>query len=193
MELVFDLALVAGLVFLLVRGGSLNLVIATEVVAATAAAVGSEAFVLMFRTNERVRLSQKELLKKSAIFNLYTFVGNLYDRLDIVLLSKFAGDYATGVYRAAYRVPSGQSNSCRMAFFIACYPRFPEMHEASRNYANSSTSLAVRPATPRKWPVRRRTLQMACPIPRFAVCLCSERSTLTTIAAPRSRKLCLRC
>ena len=102
-ELGFDLALVVGLIVLLARRGGLNLVIATEVLAAVTAAVLSEAFVLTFRTSERVYLGRKELLKKSLIFNLYTFVGNMYDRIDILLLSKLAGDYATGVYSAAYR------------------------------------------------------------------------------------------
>ena len=34
---------------------------------------------------------------------VYAFIGNLYDRIDIVLLSRLAGNYATGVYSAAYR------------------------------------------------------------------------------------------
>jgi len=102
-ELVFSLALVAGVVFLLEQDGGLDVVIATEVIAATAAAMASIVFGLMFRTNERIRLKGKQLLQKSAIFNMYAFIGNLYDRLDIVLLSKLAGDHATGIYSAAYR------------------------------------------------------------------------------------------
>ncbi|MGD0226642.1 MAG: flippase [Terriglobia bacterium] len=102
-ELVFDLALVGGGVLLIVQRGGLPVVIATEVIAATAAAVASVALVLIFRTKERIRINAKQLFKKSVIFNIYAFVGNLYDRLDVVLLSKLAGDYATGVYSAAYR------------------------------------------------------------------------------------------
>jgi O-antigen/teichoic acid export membrane protein len=92
-----------GAVFLLVQGGSLNVVIATEVIAPAAAAVASVVFALMFRPSVRVWLKTRQLLEKSAIFNTYAFVTNLYDRFDIVLLSKLAGDYATGVYSAAYR------------------------------------------------------------------------------------------
>lgn len=102
-ELVFDCALAAGAVFILVRSSALRTVIATEVIAATAAAVTSILFVLKFRTKERISLDRKQLFEKSAIFNIYAFVGNLYDRLDIVLLSKLAGNYSTGVYSAAYR------------------------------------------------------------------------------------------
>ena len=102
-EFSFDLGLLSGAVFLLAKGGRLSAVIATEVLSATAAAVASIVFVLAFRTHERLRLNIKQLLQKSAIFNIYAFVGNLYDRLDVVLLSKLAGDYATGIYSAAYR------------------------------------------------------------------------------------------
>jgi O-antigen/teichoic acid export membrane protein len=102
-ELAFDFTLVGGAIFLLMRGGGLRSVIATEVVAATAAAATSIVFALTFRTSERIHLRMKELLKNGVIFNLYAFIGNLYDRFDIVLLSKLAGDYATGVYSAAYR------------------------------------------------------------------------------------------
>ena len=102
-ELVFDWALVGGAVFILTRGGGLRVAVATEIIAATAAALMSTVFVTIFRTKERIHLSRKELFEKSAIFNIYTFVGNLYDRFDVVLLSRLAGDYATGVYSAAYR------------------------------------------------------------------------------------------
>ena len=103
-ELVFDVGLLGGgVLLLLVQHGELRAVIAAEIIAASAAAAASIVFALMFRPNERIRLGLRELLEKSAVFNLYALVGNLYDRLDIVLLSKLAGDYATGVYSAAYR------------------------------------------------------------------------------------------
>ncbi len=102
-ELVCGLTLVTGGVLLLARGGGLRLVIATELAATAAAAVAGVLFAMRFRTRERIQLKGSDLLRKSAIFNLYAFIGNLYDRLDVVLLSKLAGDYATGVYGAAYR------------------------------------------------------------------------------------------
>jgi O-antigen/teichoic acid export membrane protein len=102
-ELAFDLTVIGAVVLFLVRGSGLSAVIAAEVIAASVAGAASVVFLLMFRTGERIRLSTKQLLEKSAIFNVYAFVGNLYDRLDVVLLSKLAGDYATGIYSAAYR------------------------------------------------------------------------------------------
>lgn len=102
-ELVFDCSLVAGAVFILKRSSGLGAAITTEVIAAIAAGLTSIAFLLAFRTKERIRLDKRQLFEKSIIFNIYTFVGNLYDRLDIVMISKLAGDYATGVYSVAYR------------------------------------------------------------------------------------------
>src|SRR5262249_44975318 len=46
------------------------------------------------------------LFRTGVIFNVYSLVGSLYDRFDVVLLSKFAGDYATGIYSVAYRALS---------------------------------------------------------------------------------------
>jgi len=102
-ELTFNLSLVGGALCILVRRAGLHGAIVTEVIAATAAAVMSVVFVLLLRTRERIGLSRKQLFQKSVIFNIYGFAANLYDRLDVVLLSKLAGDYATGVYGAAYR------------------------------------------------------------------------------------------
>lgn len=102
-ELGFDLILVCGVAFLFGWGGGLGAVIGVEVIAASAAATMGVVFFFLFRTKELIRITRKELFKKSAIFNIYSFVGNLYDRFDVVLLSRLAGDYATGIYSAAYR------------------------------------------------------------------------------------------
>jgi O-antigen/teichoic acid export membrane protein len=102
-EVVLGLTLATGAGLLLVRGGGLRGVIAVELAAAGMAAGAGLVFALKFRTKQRLWLKASQLVKTSAIFNIYGFVGNLYDRLDVVLLSKLAGDYATGIYGAAYR------------------------------------------------------------------------------------------
>jgi O-antigen/teichoic acid export membrane protein len=43
------------------------------------------------------------LVRRGSVFNVYSFVATLYDRFDVVLLSRLAGDYATGIYSVAYR------------------------------------------------------------------------------------------
>jgi O-antigen/teichoic acid export membrane protein len=101
-ELSFGLTLVVGAGFVLVRGG-LRSAITTEIAAASVATLVAIGFAVRLRPKQRHWIETSTLLKTSAIFNIYAFVGNLYDRLDILILSKLAGDYATGVYGAAYR------------------------------------------------------------------------------------------
>lgn len=102
-ELVFGLTLATGAVLLLARGGGLRVVIATEVAAAMAAGIVGLVFAAKYRTTQRLWLKASQLVKTSGVFNIYSFVVNLYDRLDILFLSRLAGDYSTGVYAVAYR------------------------------------------------------------------------------------------
>jgi O-antigen/teichoic acid export membrane protein len=102
-ELAFAATLATSAGIMLVRGGGLAAAVIAELAAVVLAAVTALAFALKFRTKQQLRLSGSQLAKASVIFNVYTFVSNLYDRLDVILLSKLAGDYATGVYSVAYR------------------------------------------------------------------------------------------
>jgi len=102
-ELVFGLTLASGGALLLLRGGGLRLVITVEIAAAVAAAVAALLLGVKYRTKQRIRLKASELVKTSGIFNIYGFIGNLYDRVDILMISKLAGNYATGIYGVAYR------------------------------------------------------------------------------------------
>ncbi len=45
----------------------------------------------------------RDLLRSTFAFNAYPFIVNVYDRLDVVLLSKLAGNFATGIYSLPYR------------------------------------------------------------------------------------------
>ncbi len=102
-DLIYNLTLLGGVAILFARGSTLGLIIALEIISAVVCAALALIYFFIFRTSERKGLGLRQLLQKSAIFNIYAFVGNLYDRLDVVLLSKLAGDYATGIYNAAYR------------------------------------------------------------------------------------------
>src|SRR6266436_8768574 len=44
-----------------------------------------------------------QLIRKTFAFNLYPLVGNTYDRIDVVLLSKLVGNTAVGIYSLPYR------------------------------------------------------------------------------------------
>ena len=103
LDLVLGFVLVLGAGVLLARGGGVLVVVASELAAATAAGILAFGLDLRLGTKERIRLKWSALVKKSIVFNIYPFVTSLYDRIDVLLLSKLGGDYATGVYGAAYR------------------------------------------------------------------------------------------
>ena len=102
-DLILGLALVGGSGFLLVRGGGLRAAVVTELIAACAAGVVALILGMWFWPRHRIRLETLVVMKRSAIFNAYGFLGNLYDKFDVVLLSKLAGNFATGIYAVAYR------------------------------------------------------------------------------------------
>ena len=102
-DLVLGCSLLIGGVLMLARHGGIRTAIEAEIAGATLAAIAAIAAATKFRPRDRVRLDAWRLLKTSAVFNAYSLVGTLYDRFDVVLLSKLAGDYATAIYSVAYR------------------------------------------------------------------------------------------
>jgi O-antigen/teichoic acid export membrane protein len=126
-ELFFGGSLVASAVLLSVRQGGVGFAIAAEIVAACGAAFAGLVFAMKFKTSERVWLSGFLLLKRSAVFNAYSFIGSLYDRFDVVLLSKLAGDYSTGIYSVAYRA----LNMTQIAGYGVLYSLLPALSRDS--------------------------------------------------------------
>jgi len=102
-DLVLGAILVAGAGLMFARNGGLRMAIQTEIAAAGIAGLTAVGLGLKFKTKEAIGLTGWNLLKKSAVFNLYSFIANMYDKFDVVLLSRLAGDYATGIYSVAYR------------------------------------------------------------------------------------------
>jgi O-antigen/teichoic acid export membrane protein len=47
--------------------------------------------------------SFRDVMRATLVFNIYPFIVNVYDRVDVVLLSKLAGNIATGIYSIPYR------------------------------------------------------------------------------------------
>jgi O-antigen/teichoic acid export membrane protein len=79
-------------------------VIAAEILGATAGAivsVWSIAGRLDFQGPDARTLGS--VLRSTFAFNVYPFITNIYDRVDVVLLSKLAGNVATGIYSLPYR------------------------------------------------------------------------------------------
>jgi O-antigen/teichoic acid export membrane protein len=48
--------------------------------------------------------SLRGLMHATFAFNIYPFITNVYDRVDVVLLAKLAGNFATGIYSLPYRI-----------------------------------------------------------------------------------------
>ena len=85
------------------------MVIEAELAAASVGACAALFSALKFRTTTSLHSEPSGVytnVSTSAIFNAYSFIGTLYDRFDVVLLSKLAGDYSTAIYSVAYRVVS---------------------------------------------------------------------------------------
>ena len=117
-DLVLGFVLLVGAGALLVRGGGIYSVITIELAAAMAAGAAAVGTKVRLRTKERICLKWSALLRKSVIFNIYPFVTNLYDRIDVLLLSGLRGTTprASMVLLTGHWAPS----FCLMASFTAC-------------------------------------------------------------------------
>jgi O-antigen/teichoic acid export membrane protein len=89
----------------ILKGFGIRGVIAAEILAASA---GAMVAVLAIAPALDFTASQprgfRELARSTVAFNVYPFIATLYDRVDVVLLSKLAGNVATGIYSVLYRV-----------------------------------------------------------------------------------------
>ncbi len=90
---------------LLLRGYGLTGVIAAEI----AGTVGSGLFLILVTTRyvdmrNSTRFSFHQVARATFAFNVYPFIINIYDRIDVVLLARLAGSVATGIYSLPYRL-----------------------------------------------------------------------------------------
>ncbi|HJX85545.1 MAG TPA: oligosaccharide flippase family protein, partial [Candidatus Angelobacter sp.] len=89
---------------LIMRGYGVRGMIAAEVLSATAGAVYA-----MAAAGPHLKILRsatpafRDVLRSTFVFNVYPFITNVYDRIDVVLLSKLAGNVATGIYSLPYR------------------------------------------------------------------------------------------
>lgn len=139
-DVVLGAVLIAGAGLLFVRHGGLRMAIATEIAAAGIAGLVAVGLGLKFKTREVIGLRVWDLVKKGGVFNLYSFVGSLYDKFDVVLLSKLAGGFATGIYSVAYRA-LGVPQILAYGVFYSLLP------ELSRNAKGSEERRRMEKAT----------------------------------------------
>jgi O-antigen/teichoic acid export membrane protein len=92
-------------VSLFAKAPDLRSIIWAEVASAFA---GGIAAVLMVRGLRLPKLKSsvpwRQVLRETSVFNIYPVIANIYDRIDVVLLSALAGSLAVGIYAAPYRI-----------------------------------------------------------------------------------------
>lgn len=103
-DLSVGVALAGGGVLLLIHGGGLAFIVRVEVAAAFCGAVLGLVFALRLGNLKGRWLRWSEMAKGTFAFNVYPLTQHMYDRVDVIILSRLAGDYATGIYGMAYRV-----------------------------------------------------------------------------------------
>jgi O-antigen/teichoic acid export membrane protein/glycosyltransferase involved in cell wall biosynthesis len=104
-EVVQGSAAIASAAFFVAAGFGLRGVITGEIVGATAGAAFAVGSVIRHATFVRSETPPlRQLLRSTFAFNIYPFIVNVYDRVDVVLLARLAGTFATGIYSLPYRI-----------------------------------------------------------------------------------------
>ena len=103
-ELVQGVIVLAGAATLLTLNFGLRGVIAAEIAGALAGAIVAVWSVRGRSQNTTEGVPSLWALARSTFaFNIYPLIVNVYDRVDVVILSKLAGTFATGIYSMPYR------------------------------------------------------------------------------------------
>lgn len=104
-ELVQGTMLLAIAPVLIVQGFGVKGVIVAEIIVALAgASVAVLAIAPRVDFNGTHSFSFRQLARSTLPFNIYPFIATVYDRVDVILLSKLAGNIATAVYSVPYRI-----------------------------------------------------------------------------------------
>jgi O-antigen/teichoic acid export membrane protein len=103
-ELVQGAVVVVASVLLIHFGFGLRGVIVAEIASATAGAgVALISVAGSLGASVTDTPHWRDLARSTFAFNVYPFIVNVYDRVDVVLLAKLAGSLATGIYALPYR------------------------------------------------------------------------------------------
>lgn len=98
-------ALLIGVTVFLIRGAGIRGLIIVEIVAALVGAVAAVVISLgLAGESRKVSNDWRELIRNTFAFNLYPLIVNVYDRADVLLLSRLASDAAVGIYGLPYRI-----------------------------------------------------------------------------------------
>jgi O-antigen/teichoic acid export membrane protein len=104
-ELVQGTTVLAAAALFVARGYGVRGMIAGEILGVTAGAAFAIASVIGHASFIRSETpSLLELMRSTFAFNIYPFIVNVYDRVDVVLLARLSGTFATGIYSLPYRI-----------------------------------------------------------------------------------------
>ena len=96
------LALAAILIF---NGSGLKGIIAAEIISALAGCFLGLASMARYSLRAKTQPPRWwDLFRNTLPFNLYPLIVNMYDRADVLLISRIAGNFATGIYAFPYRI-----------------------------------------------------------------------------------------
>jgi O-antigen/teichoic acid export membrane protein len=105
LETVQGLVLLVTGVALFAKAPNLRSIIWAEVASASAGGIASLLMVCgLPQIKSRSVVAWRQVLRETSVFNIYPVIANIYDRIDVVLLSALAGSFAVGIYAAPYRV-----------------------------------------------------------------------------------------
>lgn len=89
----------------LLHSGTLQGVVLAELAAACAGAIAAAILARRsWQSTVKQTLTWQTIWKAAATFNVFPLITNIYDRIDIVILSVIAGNAAAGLYALPYRV-----------------------------------------------------------------------------------------
>lgn len=104
-ELMEGGVLLIAAVLLLKGGGRLWSLIVAELLAACCGAALSWLLVRgSFKDQEKASLGWREIVRRTFAFNVYSVIVDVYDRVDVIILSKLSGDVAVAMYVIPYRI-----------------------------------------------------------------------------------------
>lgn len=105
LELLEGIVLVCTSVLLLGRGAGLRGLIWAEIISGVmVAALSVRMISQLFIRKRGPSFPWQKVVRDTITFNIYPIVVNIYDRVDVVLLSKLAGNIAAGLYMIPYRI-----------------------------------------------------------------------------------------
>lgn len=103
LELVQGVCLMATALVLVPLRPGITVAVTAEAVSWIAGGIGGAWLLRGHRSQAGAKTDYRGLFRKTFAFNLYPLVVSVYDRIDVILISRLVGDFAAGIYSIPYR------------------------------------------------------------------------------------------